>query len=185
MSLTSPSTTLYTLGSGILQIALWSGGVPGAYEDLGNAPSVELTLALEEKEHKESRSAAKSVDKSIVVERGYNVKFTLDEISTANLRRWVMGSGSGSNISGLLATDDEFSLKFKADNAAGPNRIYEFHRCSIRPDGGLALIGDDWQGMSYTAKGLKDAANNPSSPYFDITSTTTSTMTTTTTTTEG
>ena len=181
MAVSSPSTTLYTLGSGMLQIAMFADGAPGAYEDLGNAPSVELELSITEKEHKESRSAAKSMDKNIVLEKGYIVKFSVDEMSAANLRRWVMGSGTGSDIHGLLSTDAEYALKFKSDNAAGPNRIYEFHRCTIRPDGNMALIGDDWATLNFTAKGLKDTVNNASSPYFDITSTTTTTTTTTTT----
>lgn len=180
MAVSSPSTELYTLGSGILYIAAFADGAPGAYEDLGNASDVSMELVLTEKEHKESRSAAKSTDKSQTIEKDYNVKFTLDEMSDANLRRWVMGTGSGSTIHGLLGTDTEYALKFKSDNASGPNRVYEFHRCKIRPDGSMALIGGDWSTLTYTAKGLKDTVNNASSPYFDITSTTTTTTTTTT-----
>ena len=178
---TSPSTTLYTLGSGVLWIAEWAGGSPGEYEDLGNCPSCELELAIEEKEHFASRSQGKSLDKTTIIQRGYNLKFTLDEMATANLKRWAMATQTGSTLHGLMDINKEYAVKFKADNAEGPNRKYEFWKCSIRPDGSLGMIGDDWQSLGYTAKGLADRSNHASSPWFDITATTTTTTTTTTT----
>jgi hypothetical protein len=179
----SPSTELYTIGKGVFWIAEWSGGTPGAYADVGNCPKMEVEVTVETLDHFSSRSGAKNKDKSVVIERGYKVNFDLDEMARKNLAIFLMGSQDGNTVHALTNTTKEYALKFKADNAAGPNDIWEFWKCSIKPSGATGLITEDWRTLSFVAEGLADVANHPESPYFDVTGTTTTSTTTTTTTT--
>ena len=171
----SPSTELYTLGKGTLWIAEWSGGSPGAYEDVGNCPSMEVEVTVEKLDHFSSRSGAKNKDKTVVIESGYKVNFSLDEKSNKNLALFLMGSVDGNTVHALTSATKEHAIKFKADNAAGPNDIWEFWKAGISPGGAVPLITDDWLSLSYVAEGLADVANHVSSPYFDVTGTTTTT----------
>ena len=41
------STDLYAIGKGVLQIALFSAGAPGTYQDVGNCPKFEIEPAIE------------------------------------------------------------------------------------------------------------------------------------------
>jgi len=171
----SPSTELYTLGKGTLWLAEWSGGSAGEYEDVGNCPSMEVEITIEKLDHYSSRSGVKNKDKTVVIERGYKVNFNLDEKSNKNLALFLMGNVDGNTVHALTSTTKEYAIKFKADNAAGPNDIWEFWKAGISPGGAAPLITDDWLSFSYVAEGLADVANHASSPYFDVTATTTTT----------
>ena len=178
----NPSTELYTLGKGVLWIAEWSGGSPGEYRDVGNSPRFEVEILIEKLPHFSSRSGAKTKDKVVTLERGYNVNFDLDEKSAKNIALFLMGNIDGNTIHALTQTDLEYAIKFKADNPVGPNDIWEFWRCHISPSGSASLIADEWLNLSYMGEGLSDVASHSDSPYFDVTGTTTTSTTTTTTT---
>lgn len=181
----NPNTELYTLGRGVLYIAEFSGGAPGEYVDAGNCPEFNYEVSIEELIHYSSRSDARSKDKIAVLEKGYTCNFSLDELSDANLARHSMGEINGSRIYALTQTGKEYALRFKQDNPEGPNRVYEFWRCKIKPNGASGLISSEWMTLPHVAEGLKDQTNHPESPFFDVyNTTTTSTTTTTTTTTE-
>jgi hypothetical protein len=184
---TNPSTELYTLGKGIIEIAEYSSEeVLGAYEDVGNAPEFSLELTEEKLEHYSSRAGAKTKDKEVTIQTGYTINFVLDEFSVANLVKFLRGSLVGTlQITANTNLNVEFAVRFTADNATGPNQIWNFHRCTLKPNGALNLISDEWNSMPFTGEGLDDTTNNPTSPYFTvdfITSTTTSTTSSTTTT---
>lgn len=180
---TSPSTELYTLGRGVLYIAEFSGGVPGAYADAGNCPEFNFEIKIEELAHFSRRSGTREKDKIAVLEKGYTCNFSLDEIGDANLARAIMGTISGSRIYGMADVSKEYALRFKQDNPEGPNRVYEFWRCKIRLNGAQGLISDDWMTLPHVAEGMKDQVNHSESPWFDVYNTTTTSTTTTTTTT--
>ena len=183
------STTLYTLGKGIVSIAEYdTDDVLGAYDDVGNAPEFSLELTEEKLEHYSSRSGAKTKDKEVPILTGYTLNFTLDEFSVANLVKFLRGTLVGLNqVTANTNLDVEFAVKFSADNAAGPNHKWNFHRCALKPNGALSLISDEWSAMPFTGEGLDDSTENPTSPYFTVdfitttTTTTTSSSTTTTT----
>jgi len=181
----SPSTALYTLGKGILYAAEWSGGSAGEYFDLGNAPEVRAELVTEMLDHYSSRSGIRNKDKQVLLERGYRVNFSLDEMAQKNLSLFVMGTIDGNTVHGLsdAGTSKEFALKFVSDNPEGPNRTWEFWRCKIKPNGESSLIGDEWMTLPYIAEGLSDTTNHASSPFFDVTEATTTTTAAPTTTT--
>jgi hypothetical protein len=178
MPASNPSTTLYTLGRGVVSLAEWSGtSPPGSLNDVGNSPRFECEVTEETLDHYSSRSGTRTKDKKVVLETGYNLNFDLDEFSVQNLTMYLKGSVSGNVISANTQLDKEYSVKFVSDNPAGPNETWEFHRCKLTPGGSLNLISDEWSLMSITGEGLADTANNPTSPYFTVTFATTTTTT--------
>jgi hypothetical protein len=180
----SPSTDNYALGKGVLKIGEWTGttppSYPAGYTDVGNCPEFTVEITEEVLDHYSSRSGIKVKDKTVTLQTGYTLKFKLDEISVENLKMFLRATLSGQNI--LLANqalNAEFALAFQADNPVGPNELFQFWRCKLRPDGAFSLIGDEWQTLGFTGEGLADAAGHASSPYFTVTFATTTSTTTT------
>lgn len=171
---------LYAIGKGILSIAEWEGTTPpSSYDDMGNAPSIEIEPTSERLPHYSSRAGLKTKDKNPVTQTEYMVTFDLDEIAASNLNKFLMGTLSGNVVSGLQGANTEFALRFTSDNPIGPNQVWDFWKCTLSPNGAIQLIGEEWMTMSFTAEGLADIANNPLTPYFDVTYVTTTTTTTT------
>jgi hypothetical protein len=141
---------------------------------------------IERLEHYSSLSGLRNRDLYPVVQTQYTLTFDCDEIAATNLAKYLLGTESGVTILGLQNADQLYTLRFIAANPVGVKYQWDFWRCTLGPNGALALIGDEWQVMSYTAEGLSDSVNQAASPYFTatrITTTTTSTTTTTTSTT--
>lgn len=173
------STTLYTLGRGIVSIAAWSGTTPpGSLTDVGNSPRFEVEVTEETLDHYSSRSGTRVKDKTVVLETGYTVNFDLDEFAVSNLAMFLLGSISGNVISANVELDKEWAVEFASDNPAGPNEVWAFHKVKLSPGGALNLISDEWSLMTFAGEGLADTANNPTSPYFTVTFATTTTTTT-------
>lgn len=160
-----PSTDNYTVGKGRLSIAEFSGGSPGTYTDLGNAPSVEIEMTVERLPHYSSRAGAKVKDKNPVISNEYVVTFTLDEIATVNLQRFIMADADGADIQMFGNVEGEFALRFVEDNPIGDNRIWNFWKGTLLPNGAMQLIGDEWRQMSFRFEGLADTVNHAASPY--------------------
>jgi len=57
-------------------------------------------------------------------------------------------------------------LRFKSKQAAGPSMEIEIWKVSINPDGGLALIGDDFAEFKLRGRVLADTVGHPTEPYF-------------------
>ncbi len=175
----NPSTTLYTLGRGIMSIGEWAAeSPPGSYDDVGNCPRMEVEVTEETLEHFSSRSGTRVKDKEVTLETGYTLNFDLDEMSVANLAKFLRGNVSGAKSHIILANQNlnsEHAIKFISDNATGPNEKWEFHKCKLTPGGAFSLIGDEWSLLSFTGEGLADVANNPTSEYFTVTYATTTT----------
>ena len=179
MATASPhSTTLYTLGRGIVSIKEWTGTTPpGALDDVGNSPRFECEVTEEKLDHSSSRSGTRVKDKTVVLETGYALNFDLDEFAVENLAMFLKGSVSGNVISANTELDKEYAVSFVGDNPAGPNERWEFHRVTLSPSGSLNLISDEWSLMAFSGEGLADTENNPTSPYFTVTFLTTTTTT--------
>jgi len=169
---TPHSTENYAIGRGILYIAEWSGSTaptdPDDYEDMGNCPSVEIEPTTERLPHYSSRTDFRLKDKNPVIQRDYVVNFTCDELAAVNVNRYLMGNLSGHVIAALQAVNKEYALKFISNNPIGPNETWFFWKCTIVPNGALSLIGDEWMVLNFTAEGLADLENNPTTPYFNV-----------------
>lgn len=182
MPIGNSSPELYTLGKGIVSIGEWNGATPPAVlDDVGNAPTFDLEVTEEKLTHKSSRSGLSETDKEVVIETAYTLTFVLDEISVSNLAKLVKGTVTGGNVvKANTNIGKEFAIKFVTDNPIGLNATYEFHKCTLSPNGAFSLIGDTFAELSFTATGLSDVANNPTSKFFTVTFQTTTTTTTTT-----
>ncbi len=62
----------------------------------------------------------------------------------------------------------EGRARFVSDNAVGGDQEIEIWRLNVTPAGDTAMIGDDFSTLGFTGKVLKDEANHPDSPYFDM-----------------
>lgn len=179
MPISSPSTSLYAIGRGILKIGAWSGETPptwpSGYTDVGNCNEFNLTVTEETLEHFSYRSGLRSKDKIVILESGYEGSFILDEISQNNLLMFFKGTLSGNTIRVNQALTKEYAMTFTPDNPEGEDNRFEFHKVKLTPNGDLALIGDEWMSLNFSFEGLSDSANNPNSPWFDITYLTTTT----------
>ncbi len=163
------NTDNYVIGKGVLQIAEFSGGAPGAYADVGNCPRFEFEPTIERLPHYSSRSGFREKDKNPIIQTEYTVAFDLDEIAASNMARFTMGTlTEGMEVFGLQATDKEYALRFTTDNPTGPNKVYDFWRLTLSPGGPVQLIGEEWMIMSFNGEGLADNTNQPDSPYFTV-----------------
>jgi hypothetical protein len=181
MPASSPSTSLYQLGRGVVSIGEWNGTTPPAsYTDVGNSPRFEVEVTEETLDHYSSRSGTRLKDKTVIVETGYTLNFDLDEISIKNLQMFLKATLSGAKSHILLANtvlDKEYAVKFDSANPAGPDETWEFWRAKLSPGGPFSLIGDEWSLITFSAEGLADTANHATSPYFTVTFATTTTTT--------
>jgi|GEM_PF-893389 len=191
------STSLYVpAGRGIMYVGPWVGTTPptyptayeagslGDFVDIGNAPSFEIEPATENRPHYSSREGINLKDLNPITTLEYSLNFTLDEVAASNLNMFLLGTldEATRTIAGMQGADKEYAIIFVSNNPIGPQSIAFFRRTTIKPNGPMQLIGDEYLTMSYLAEGLADTANHASSPYFDykmITTTTTSTTTTT------
>lgn len=173
---TSPNVLNYMIGKGILSIAKWSGSSAGSYADVGNCPKFEYEMTEQALEHFSSRTGLKEQDQETVIQTGYTVNFTLDEVSVENLRMFMKGTLSGTRVIYANQNVNQFyALKFVSDNPVGPDVKYEFWKCKLTPNGAFSLISDEYTSMSFTGKGLTDVTGHATSPFFTATMATTTT----------
>lgn len=178
--ISSPSTNLYVVGRGTIQIGAWDGTTPpeaGDMRDVGNVVEFSVEVTEELLEHFSRRSGLKTKDKVVILETGYTASITLDEVSAQNLALYLKGVLDGNVIHGGQAGLAEYKIVFQSDNpnSSGENQKWELWRANISPDGAAALLGDDWLQLKVKATGLADAANHATSPLFDVTVITTTT----------
>ena len=181
----SPSVENYMIGKGVLSIAKWTDGSIGEHVDVGNCPRFEYEPNEQTIEHFSSRAGTKELDKEVTIQVGYSLNFTLDEISIENLRMFMRATLEGTNVLRMnQAINQEYAIKFVADNPVGPNVNYDFWKVKLTPNGAFSLIGEEFTTMSFSGKGLSDKTGHADSPYGEgtfVLSTTTTTTTTTTT----
>jgi hypothetical protein len=97
--------TNYFSGQGDILLAKRNtAGNPGAFWMVGNAPKFEVTPSIERREHQESRSGSRLVDKVQSTTKGGAVSITIEDIRRDNVALLLSGSkvtlGSGSYTAG-------------------------------------------------------------------------------------
>ena len=169
---TAPSVSNYSIGKGLLEICTFVGGT---YSPIGNCSSVTVEHKIDRLEHFSSMEGIKVRDAYPVTQIGYTLTFETDEICAENLVRWSLGTQSGSSISALQSVDEDFKFRFTENKEIGENRVYEFSKVKLSPNGAGALVSEEWGVLSFTAEGLYDASN-VGKEWYEIrwTSTTTS-----------
>jgi hypothetical protein len=179
----SPNVANYLISKGYLMIAKWTNGVVGAYADVGNCTKFEQEPTEQSVDHFSSRNAVKEQDQEIVIQQGYNLSFTLDEVSVENMRMFMKATLVGTRILyGNMNSNQLYAVKFMPTNEVGPTVTHEYWKVKITPNGPFSLIGDEYTSMSFSGKGLADRGGHPLTPFFTASFETTTTTTTTTTT---
>jgi hypothetical protein len=95
----------YFSGQGQMLVAKRSSaGIPGAYWLVGNAPRIEVKPTMERREHKESQSGSRLIDKVQTTTKGGTLDVTLEDIRKDNVALLLSGKkvslASGSFTSG-------------------------------------------------------------------------------------
>ena len=118
----------------------------GTYVDLGNAPEIELTLAVDKLEHFSSRTGTKTKDKVIVRQKSGTIRMVLEEITASNLALWALDENySGSGAVNIFASNSiEGSVLVTGTNEVGNQFEWELVSVSLNPSTSINLIsGDD------------------------------------------
>lgn len=86
-------------------------------------------------------------------------------------------------VSGFGATSVEGMLRFVGDPQAGPTYELEVWSCSLKPNGDINFLSEEWGNIVFNFAIDNDETNHPDDPYFRLIDVSTNTGTTTTTTT--
>ena len=101
----------YYSGQGSIYVAQRNAaGQPLGFRQIGNVPSLELTIDITKFEHKESCSGQRAIDLSIVQEKNGTFSLTMESISAKNLALAAWGTSglvAGAAVaSGTITIDD-------------------------------------------------------------------------------
>lgn len=174
------ATENLTLGRGKLYFQPYApnqstGGVRGY---LGNTPTLSMAQAVTKLDHYSSEGGLKVKDRSVVLQTDVTLTFDTDHISAANLALWFGGNNTGDipadappgvGSSVVIGSADQIfgSLLFESDNPVGENRNYWWPYVSLQPSGTMALKGDAWQTLSFSAEALKRDSTTERVYVFD------------------
>lgn len=105
----------YYSGQGSLLVAERnSDGTPKGFLEIGNVPTLEISVEVTKYEHKESESGARAVDLTIIQEKKGTFSMTLESISPENLAMAFWGESAVQ--SGASQTDVVVVARVHADN---------------------------------------------------------------------
>lgn len=78
-------------------------------------------------------------------------------------------TGGFTQVRGGTKNDITGSVLFIADPTSGPAQMLEVWKVSVRPDGALGLISEDFAQMAAVMKILSDKVNHASEPFYLLT----------------
>jgi len=81
-----------------------------------------------------------------------------------------VGAVGVDEVKTLTQTSSAVALKFISQNPANSDKKteYQFHKVTLKAEGDLALIGDEWTTMPFTAVAEANEAADSDSPYLTI-----------------
>lgn len=127
------------------------------YVDLGNLVDFQYTPSIEKKEHFSSRSGTRIKDYSVVSQIAAVITLTLDEITSRNLRMFLLGASTTNTagdeeITPLTAPNLTADIRVTGTNTIGP-MIDFLGNVTFAPSGDLSLQADndDWSQIPLTA----------------------------------
>jgi len=163
------STELLTLGKGIVKFDRYDDdGTPNGLRDLGNAPSLNLTVEVETIEHITSREGINTIDWTRTKLRRLKGDFELEEFDAENLNLYLFGTRpDGWSIAPLTSGDLLGKLDFWPMNDIGPRYHFEAYM-KLSPKGSLGLISDDLVKYGFDFEAQKDESE-PDFPYGKLT----------------
>ena len=159
----------YLIGSGKVFVS-FNGGL--SFIDLGSCPDFEVSMKVDELEHKNYRSGAAKTDFKIVTGQSASGKCTIETFSSENLNMFLMGNGAANSsqasgnitdqeltVSAMNASHDLGKLNISAlvVKNAGETVTYEFGtdyevdlRAGLIKPIGSTILKDDVLNLAYT-----------------------------------
>lgn len=154
---TSHNVDEYVIGKGIVSM---QPNMTGLWVDVGNVPEFEFTPTVEELPHFSSRTGIRTRDKTVVLEKGGDLRIVLEEWTAFNMAIVLLsdvedevGPPTGSAVEILKASQFTAAVRFQGQNDVGPRWNFEFLRVDFIPSSALNLIQeDDWGGLEVTGR---------------------------------
>lgn len=143
---TAPNTGNYIVGKGNVYFT----PVGGTRRHLGNCPTFEIELGIEELEHFSSMSGVRTKDLIVIIEKSATVRMSLEEWTAENVAMALLGTADGADTEGNVQIEILSQnlvrgiLEFEASNDVGPKWNYMFPSVAFRPNGALSPISDEW-----------------------------------------
>ena len=134
--------------------------------DLGEVPECELSLTIEKLDYFSARAGIRSKVKSVVLERGGQLRFVMSSMTPANLALFFLGTvtedGLGRPTFDIMDQDAiQGQVYFHGTNNVGPRYDFHLHNVEISPTGSFNFIDeDDWSGCEVTAEMLLSTVTN-------------------------
>lgn len=106
---------VYFSGQGVVYVASRSGNNILAYRDVGNVPTIRVSMETDTVEHKESRTGQRLSDFRLTRENKANITMTLEKFTKANLQMLLYGSDqsttTSTSVSGEILATERMNLK--------------------------------------------------------------------------
>jgi len=111
---------------------------------LGNIVAGEFTPDVTYVDHWVSVNGKRVKDKTVENVVALTINFTFDEMNVTNLEKYFLANSTGSVLDVMQNTTDEGSAIVYIHTDIGRDMQYVIPKCTIKPDGGLALNIEDW-----------------------------------------
>lgn len=146
---TSPNVDEYFVGKSIVTLK-----PDTTWYDVGNVPEFEFTPTAEELAHFSSRAGLKSRDRTIVVERGGDVRIILEEATSFNMAIIMLGDlvvtpGATTPedlhvIDILTKSAYSAAVRSQGQNIVGARWNFQFEKADFIPSGAIGVISEEW-----------------------------------------
>uniref|UniRef100_A0A6M3IL03 Uncharacterized protein n=1 Tax=viral metagenome TaxID=1070528 RepID=A0A6M3IL03_9ZZZZ len=116
-----------------------------AGRSLGNIVTAEFAPDVTYVDHFIAVKGARRKDKTVANLKTVTIPFTFDEMNEANLKKFFLASTLGNNkLAPMENPLEEGSISMLVRTDIGPDLVYSIPKCTIKPDGNLAMNIEDW-----------------------------------------
>ena len=152
---TSHNVDEYGIMKGIVSV---QPGMTGSWFDIGNVPEFEFTPTIEELPHLSSRTGVRSRDKTVVLEKGGDIRLVMEEWTSFNMAIVLMSEEEDGVVGPPAETVidifklNQFSagVRFQGMNDIGAKWNFQFNRVDFVPSSSLNLISEEWAPLEVT-----------------------------------
>lgn len=150
----------YIIGKGILTLKPLGEEI---WYDVGNVPEFEFTPNVEELPHNSARAGTRLRDRTVVLEKGGDVRIVMEEWTSFNMAIILLGDIE--TIPGVEPEDpatqvidilsrSQFTagVRFQGMNDIGARWNFEFYRVDFIPSGSLNPISDEWGSLEVNGR---------------------------------
>lgn len=147
----------------------------GVQRDLGEAPEVELTPAIEKLDYNSNRSGVRTKVKSVVLEKSMTLRVVLSEINAENLQMMLIGGEIITNTDGSKSfdifenSDITGVIEFTGTNDVGSQVDMILPNVSFGPSGSLNVISDEWGQLEFEGEVLASTNTDGSTNFGTVT----------------